>query len=275
MMVRLGVIVLGLSAELAGLALPQVPFRGEADYTVPVEGRPDLRPYATFPVHDMVIEKDSDDNWTMTFDLPRDLSGGAKIPLVLKQVGVEEPDKVFLADDNGVGSAECRVSEWRTARCSYTLEGLKTVIDSQNVVKYLNAKYRSMPQRRAGVLAVSAQIFGTEPIGEAAMRQRDQQCPGCHLGNGEWSITYTNPQGQPVRSEMSLARKEGVYFNSTGSGSLSEIRYAGTTATGRWRWQNSEGWFRFRFASDGSSFRGEWGYTGAAVVGSWTGERKD
>lgn len=243
---------------------------GEMNYKVPIAAnRSDLLPYATLSISKYSVALNDDGVHVLRFNLPFDLTGGEIINLEMIENTPLNAEKVQFSNSNGF--AECTGPDWDKMECTYRLDGLQ--LDKAKLDAYLDAKYKGT--NRAGPAKEVAEKFSGEPIGEAkTFGKNGNNCLGCSLGNGEWKIVYTN-QGSPIESKMSLDRTRGTYFNPGGSGSLKNVRYNDTTATGRWQFGNSTGWFRFEFDNEGQSFSGKWGNgaDNSPQQGSWNGER--
>lgn len=257
-------------------AARETEFRGEGEYIVPVDD-PALVPYSRFLLNEVRVLRNDDGLFEMTIELPYDLTGGERVRIDLLEQ-FSDATTIVLVNPDGNGFAECKGATWATSKCRYEFEGLKAKFAAKiadgSLKGYVSAKYRNDASRaKREAVAVT---FGAEPIGELALAALDTGCPGCSLGNGEWESEYTTASGDLIAAPLSLARRKGVYYNDSGSGSISDIAYQGNVMTGRWSYGGSSGWLRFTFEDGGDSFTGSWGLgnAGTPAKGTWTGFRR-
>lgn len=251
-------------------------FRGEGEYVVPVAD-PTLLPYSRFLLNEVRVSKNDDGLYEMEIELPYDLTGGERVRIELLEQ-FSDATTIILVNPDGNGFAECKGATWATAKCRYEFEGLKAKFAAKladgSLKEYVGAKYRNDAHRaKREAVAVT---FGAEPIGELVLGALDSGCPGCSIGNGEWESEYTTASGSLVAAPLSLARRTGVYYNESGSGTLSDLVYQGNVATGRWSYGGQSGWLRFTFEDDGNAFTGNWGLAnvGTPAKGTWSGFRR-
>ena len=259
-------------AVLAFASAPAFALDLEGDYTVPTQNRPQLTPYATFPIFDVEITRDSGD-LQMRWQIPRDLMMGNRMEMDWDgHPGTTPGTTKFGGGQNDEGEALCTGLD-AALNCNVTFKRQSLNLNRNAIIQNAHKKFAGT-SLEAGVRDVGI-YFSEEPRGVIKLFAKDSHCPGCSVGNGIWNAAYQAPNGQRVDHKLYLERNRGVYALGNASGLLSNISYNGMTATARWQMNGQSGWVIFRFDDQGS-FHGDWGSgntPGAQRKGWWNGDR--
>ena len=147
----------------------EAPLRLCARYSVWLpDGREDLAPFNRYTLSDYVIDRSVPGRERMIFELPKDLTAGERVPVVLTVQGQEGATRELLGP---MGAATC-VGPWASMTCNFKFR-LAPVKES--TLRWWLTKQHGNTSKRDGLLAIAARFSG-DPIGVAKTAALDNTC---------------------------------------------------------------------------------------------------
>jgi hypothetical protein len=158
-----------LISLVASSALAESPLKLCANYSVWLpEGREELAPFNRYTLTDYVIDRSEPGKERMIFELPKDLTAGERVPVVLI-VQKQEGTKREL--EGSMGQASC-VGPWVSMTCNFRFR-IPSVKES-TLRWWLNKQYGNS-LKRDNLLAIASHFSG-DPIGLAKTAVLDEGC---------------------------------------------------------------------------------------------------
>lgn len=165
----MSVFVLLFASLLSSASYADAPLRLCARYSVWLpDGREDLAPFNRYTLTDYVIDRSVPGKERMVFELPKDLTAGERVPVVLVVQSQEGSTRELLGP---MGAATC-VGPWVSMTCNFRFK--MPPVKESTLRWWLSKQYGHTP-KRDGLLAIAARFSG-DPIGVAKTAALDESC---------------------------------------------------------------------------------------------------